>query len=74
MSNCSKIASVAEKDHELEELWLQFGDIPMNPETECMEAPFLHFPAGTHREEIWHWFDRQYSQGVYALLYGRNNA
>lgn len=58
-------------DRELEVLWEQFGDLPMNPETECMEAAFLDFPAGTHREEIWHWFDERYSKGVAALMYYR---
>lgn len=56
-------------DLALEQLWQAFGDISMNPETECVEAPFLNFPAGTHREEIWHWFDKYYSKGVAALMY-----
>lgn len=55
-------------DADLEAAWECFGDIPMNPETECMERSFLHFPMGTHREEIWHWFDARYSKGVCALL------
>lgn len=58
-----------DRDRELEELWAEFEDVPMDPETECMEEPFLHFPAGTHREEIWHWFDERYSMGVHHLLY-----
>lgn len=58
-----------ERDRELEALWAMFTDVPMNPETERMEESFLHFPAGTHREEIWHWFDARYRKGVYALLY-----
>lgn len=57
-------------DRELEALWKQFGDVAMNPETEEIEESFLSFPAGTHREEIWHWFDERYSKGVAALLYG----
>lgn len=56
-------------DEMLELLWGMLEDIPMNPETECMEEAFLTFPAGTHREEIWHWFDQQYSKGVAYLLY-----
>ena len=42
----------------------------MNPETEKIEEPFACFPAGTEREEIWHWFDRRHSKGVAYLLYG----
>lgn len=57
-------------DEELEALWEQFGDIPMNPETECLEESFLHWEAGTHREIIWHWFDQQHSKGVAYLMYG----
>lgn len=56
------------RDAELERLWAEFGDVPMNPETECMDAPFLGFPAGTHREEIWRWFDERHSRGVTYLL------
>lgn len=57
------------RDRQLKKLWKFFGELPMDPETECMEESFLHFPAGTHREEIWHWFDERYSTGVYSLLY-----
>ena len=56
-------------DYALKQLWAELTDIPMNPETERMEAPFLHFPAGTEREDIWHWFDERYSKGVASLLY-----
>lgn len=59
-----------DRDKHIEELWNRFADVPMNPETEKMEEQFLHFPAGTDREEIWHWFDLRYSRGVAALLYG----
>lgn len=65
-----EIETVRDRDKELEELWGAFGDIPMNPETECIEEKFLGFDAGTDREEIWHWFDERYSKGVAALLYG----
>ncbi len=58
------------KDQRVEELWRGFEDVPMNPETECMEESFLDFPAGTHREEIWMWFDENHSKGVAYLLYG----
>jgi hypothetical protein len=59
------------RDAALEEAWDDFADIPMDPETECMEEPFLFFKAGTNREEIWHWFDEHHSKGVYWLLYER---
>lgn len=68
-----EITTLTERDAALESLWHEFEDIPMNPETECMDAPFLDFPAGTHREDIWHWFDERHSKGVAHLLYGRRN-
>lgn len=62
------------RDQQIEKLWAVFADVPMDPETECMEASFLHFPAGTYREEIWHWFDEKHSKGVHYLLYGEEAA
>lgn len=43
------------------ELWEEFGDVPMNPETECIEVAWCGFPKGTHREDIWHWFEETLS-------------
>lgn len=62
--------TLKERDRLLEELWEQFADCPMDPDTEKMDEQFLHFPAGTNREEIWHWFDERHSKGVAYLLYG----
>lgn len=77
-----KMEPLQERDAALEKLWKQFADVPMNPETEKIEAPFLHLPMsnddylvyfdiGTPREDIWHWFDERHSKGVVYLLYGR---
>ena len=63
------IPTLKERDKRLERLWAEFGDVPMDPETECIEEPFLGFPAGTNREELWHWFDKRHSKGVAYLLY-----
>lgn len=52
------------------ELWNEFGDVPMNPETECIEEAWNGFPAGTHREEIWHWFEETFDVRVADLMYG----
>lgn len=60
--------TLTERDEELEALWDKFGDVPMNPDTEKIEEPFIHFPAGTDREDIWHWFDERHSKGVAYLL------
>ena len=64
-----RMETIAERDKKLEEIWKIFADVPFNPETECIEESFLDFTAGTHREEIWHWFDERHSKGVAFLLY-----
>ena len=64
------IKSLRQRDIELETLWDEFADIPIDPETEKLEEPYLHFPAGTDREAVWHWFNNRHSKGVGYLLYG----
>lgn len=64
-----EIDPLLDRDKELEELWTQFGYVPMDPDTECIEEAFGEFPAGTHREDIWHWFDERHSKGVAYLMY-----
>jgi len=63
------IPTLKENDEILEDLWALFSDVPMDPETECMEEEFCGFPEGTHREAIWHWFDERHSKGAHYLLY-----
>lgn len=65
-----EIETLRDRDEELEELWSQFADVPVNPETECIEEPFMGWGVGISREEIWNWFDRRHSKGVAYLLYG----
>lgn len=65
-----EIDTLLDRDKALEELWDQFADIPINPETECIEEKFLGWGPGISREEIWHWFDKRHSKGVAFLLYG----
>lgn len=62
--------SLEARDLELQRLWDALADVPVNLDTEQTESSFLHFPAGTDREEIWQWFDQRYSKGVAYLLYG----
>lgn len=52
------------------ELWREFGDVTMNPETECIEEKWHGFPVGTHREVIWHWFEVAFNVSVAADLMG----
>jgi len=41
-------------------LWQQLGDISIDS-SKAIEQPFLWFPVSTHREDIWHWFEAEYS-------------
>lgn len=70
MDALDEIPTIEETDKELEKLWAEFEDVPMNPDTECIDEEFLGFPRETYRDEIWHWFDKRYSKGVAYLLYG----
>jgi len=57
------------QENEIKALWLEFGDVLMDPETEELECTWHIFPAGTHREEVWHWFEDTYGISVTDLLY-----
>ena len=46
------------------QVWDELADVPMDPETECIESDWNQFPAGTHREEIWHWIEDTYHVSV----------
>ena len=59
MKNCKK-------------LWLDFAEIPIDAE-DAIEQGFEHFPIGTHRQEIWHWFEENFNVRVYDLMQGENN-
>lgn len=55
---------------EFKMLWSKFGDVPMNPETECIEEEWNGFPVGTHREKIWLWFEEAFNVSVAEDLMG----
>lgn len=55
-------------DELLEKMWDTLTDIPVDKDA-CLEIPWFIFEKGTYNEDIWHWFDERYSQGVYYLLY-----
>lgn len=52
------------------ELWIEFGDVSMDPETECIESEWHGFPVGTHREKIWHWFEENFNISIAEDLMG----
>ena len=49
--------------YEADKLWNQLGDIPIDG-NECIENVFLHFPVGTGRFEIWHWFEEEFNLSI----------
>lgn len=55
---------------ELYKKWDILGNIPVFHDgigdyaQGTIEEPFLHFPLGTHPEEIWHWFEAQNAEFV----------
>lgn len=51
-------------------LWMEFGNVPMNPETECIEEAWNSFSIGAHREEIWLWFEEFFGVSVAKDLMG----
>lgn len=54
-------------DEFLEQLWDELEDVPVD-EDECLDIDWQGWPKGTHREEIWHWFDEQHTNGVGWLM------
>ena len=65
-----EIPLLRDRDEELEKLWAELEDVPMNPETEELEGHFLNWGPGVDRDEIWQWFDKRHSKGIAYLLYG----
>jgi len=51
----------------LETFWNELGDIPVDDDG-IIQEPFLWWPKGTDREDIWHWFDEKYPDGVVKLM------
>lgn len=72
---CGKTPMLEEKNSEqdwyqedLRQLWVLFGDIPIGFADDNIEEPFMDWPVGTNRFDIWHWFDDRYDGGVYKLM------
>ena len=57
------------KLEKLKKLWSDLGDILVNEEGE-IETPFLNFPIGTDKFEVWQWFEDQNESFIVAeMLY-----
>ena len=54
-------------DGDIEKLWEELEDVPVD-EDECLDVDWHGWYKGTHREEIWHWFDEHQSKGVGWLM------
>lgn len=55
------------------QLWAEFSDVPVD-QNEELEEPFLRFPKGTHREDVWHWFEANFDLSVATDLMGLESA
>lgn len=51
------------------ELWSMLGDIPVNS-IDCLCQPFLHFPRGTDKHLVWHWFEDTFDCSIAVDLQG----
>lgn len=74
MSNICSVYS----DKYLEEKWKELGDVPVNYDNPdypdgVLECDWFVFEAGAERiEDVWRWFDENYSKGVAALMFPNN--
>ena len=54
-------------DYEIEQLWQELEDVLVD-ENDCLCNDWRGWSKGTHREEIWYWFDEHHSRGVGWLM------
>lgn len=54
----------------IKNLWLDFGNVSMNPETKCIEEEWNGFAVGWHRTSICDWFEENYGVSVAKDLMG----
>lgn len=56
----------------VQNLWEAFGNVPISEGSGgevILDEPFLDFPAGTHREEIWEYFEAVFHLSVHDLMF-----
>ena len=56
--------------HHIRELWQQLGDIPLEYNSDNIDVEWHHFPKGTNRFDIWHWFEDTFNISVAIDLMG----
>ena len=55
--------SIKYSDKQMKKLWQDFENIHFC-DNDRSDKKFLHFPKGTYKFDIWHWFDNNYSKGL----------
>lgn len=76
-SAIEQIADPTHRDQELQKLWNELEDVPFDFTEEHLDGILAEnwagFEAGTDKYEIWHWFDDQYSESIYHLMYPKDS-
>ncbi len=47
----------------IREIWDELESVPIN-DNEEIEREWREFPRGTHRQEIWHWFEETFNLSI----------
>ena len=65
------------EDKDIEKLWEELEDVPFDEDNTSGDSNSLvlvndwrRWSKGTRRDDIWHWFDVNYSKGLVKLLIG----
>ena len=58
--------------HKVRELWEKFGDITVDND-DAIQQPFLFFPVGTDKLEVWEYFDSITPNGLAIDLLNYEN-
>ncbi|MBS5926164.1 MAG: hypothetical protein ACLS2V_12575 [Clostridium paraputrificum] len=65
--NKDEILSIEENiilDDELEEIWDEMENIPVDAKCECLDDNYCFWEKGTSLAKIWSWFDKRHSKGL----------
>lgn len=60
------------KDNDILKIWSDLEDVPFDENSDgelILSEDFYIWKKGTDRDSIWKWFDKNYSKGIYNLLY-----
>jgi hypothetical protein len=72
---CSALRTI---NKQIEKVWDEMTDVPFDENEKSDDGCYLVlgedysvWKKGTTRDDIWRWFDKHHSKGVYYLLYER---